>query len=244
MTIDEAIKARIERFNRLYKKATGHTFEEDPEWCKQKEAEELVEWQKKVDVYLAKLSLPNLDEFYATLPEREDCCGYDWSVVDEDFKELLWHKPHHSSNYGYEMMVIDQAKEIANFLISKGDPKEMWDKYAKDESGKYIDIFKFVENLQADGFDKWDDGHSGNSAGAAIMFANSLIFEIEIFPYLHGALALLVGDEGYHDDRSDLPKKPSVADEITENIDVENLPKEADTVNIQGTTTKKYHHAK
>lgn len=205
--IDEAIKARIERFNRLYKKATGHTFEEDPEWCEQKEKEELTEWQKKVDEHLTKLKLPNLEEFYATLPEREDGYGYDWSVVDDDFKELLWNKPRYSSNYGYEMMVINQAKEITDFFFSKDIPtNEMWDKYAKDNEGNYVDCFEFVKNLQSDGFDKWDDGHSGNSGSCAVKFAHCLIFKPELFPYLHGALSLLIGDEGYYDDRKDVPK--------------------------------------
>lgn len=31
MTIDEAIRARLDRFNRLWKKAVGYTFEEEPE---------------------------------------------------------------------------------------------------------------------------------------------------------------------------------------------------------------------
>lgn len=39
------------------------------------------------------------------------------------------------------------------------------------------------------------------------MFANCLIYHPEMFKYMHGALAALVGDKGYHDDRSDLPKK-------------------------------------
>lgn len=28
----------------------------------------------------------------------------------------------------------------------------------------------------------------------------------ELVPYMHGCLAQLVGDEGYHDNRSDVPK--------------------------------------
>lgn len=28
----------------------------------------------------------------------------------------------------------------------------------------------------------------------------------ELVPYIHGCLAQLVGDEGYHDNRSDIPK--------------------------------------
>ena len=35
MTIQEAIKARIDRFNRLYLAAVGHSFEDDPKWCEE-----------------------------------------------------------------------------------------------------------------------------------------------------------------------------------------------------------------
>lgn len=35
MTIQEAIRARIDRFNRLYLAAVGHSFEADPKWCEE-----------------------------------------------------------------------------------------------------------------------------------------------------------------------------------------------------------------
>ena len=63
---------------------------------------------------------------------------------------------------------------------------------------------RLSEHIKEKGFDKWDDGHSGNSAGMSVLFASFLLFKRELFPYLHGALAPLVGDEGYHDDRADV----------------------------------------
>lgn len=41
MTIQEAIRARIDRFNRLYLAAVGHSFEADPKWCEEQMKKEL-----------------------------------------------------------------------------------------------------------------------------------------------------------------------------------------------------------
>ena len=100
-------------------------------------------------------------------------------------------------------MCIDEARGIAEFITNMGrDIKDNWEKIRNGSD----DIYEFMKNLSEAGY-KMDEGHSGNSAGISILFANSLLFNPEIFPYLHGALASLVGDSGYHDDRSDIPKK-------------------------------------
>lgn len=99
-------------------------------------------------------------------------------------------------------MCIDEAKGIAEFITNMGgDVKENWEKIRNEST----DSLEFMKGLKEAGYDM-DERHSGNSAGASVLFANVLLFNPDIFPYLHGALALLVGDEGYHDDRSDLPK--------------------------------------
>ena len=49
MTIQEAIKARIDRFNRLYLAAVGHSFEDDPKWCEEQIKKEFPVWNKKVN---------------------------------------------------------------------------------------------------------------------------------------------------------------------------------------------------
>lgn len=49
------------------------------------------------------------------------------------------------------------------------------------------------------------DGHSGNSIAASVRLFLCYRLNPHQFRYMHGCLALLVGDEGYHDDRSDVP---------------------------------------
>lgn len=96
MTIEEAIKSRIDRFNRLYLKVTGHTFEEEPEIFKKKEEKERPIWQEKVNKYLSENGFNSLDEFYDTI--IEDDGYYNWKG-HEEFHELLKSEPNYSSLY-------------------------------------------------------------------------------------------------------------------------------------------------
>ena len=204
MTIDEAIRARLDRFNKLWLKAEGHTFEDDPKVKKEQFDREFPEWEEKVNARAKELGFENHDAYWAYVCKRQ----YDDN--DPDFKrdpiiQNLWeHQPHYSSLYDYEIMCIDEAKKIAEFILSFGvDPHDKWNEIRGEGQ---CDAFQFAKNLEEAGY-KMDDGHSGNSAGCAILFANALLFNPEIFPYLHGALAMLVDDVGYHDDRSDVPKQ-------------------------------------
>lgn len=208
MEIKEAIKARIERFNQLWLKAVGYTFEEEPKILEDRYAEKIKEWQPKADELAQQY---NFDNFEAYINFRYEEFG------DNDRKievlENIWdEKPSYPAPlYDYEIMVINQSESVANFIIEKSkeyneDIKDTWNRYAKDEKDEYVTSFQFVKNIQSDGYQDWNSDHSGNSGNASITFANCLLFNIEIFPYLHGALAGLVGDKGYHDDRKDIPK--------------------------------------
>ena len=138
-TIDEAIKARWERFDRLFIKAKGKPFKEDDERL-----------------------------------------------------------------YSYEKTVIDEARRIAVFILNKGDDwKGVWEGYAAAGDGSSFD---FVEAIIKDGYDGWDENHSGNSGSASVYFARCLLERPDLFQYLHGALTPLIGDAGYNDDRTDIPK--------------------------------------
>lgn len=172
MTIQEAIKARIDRFNRLYLAAVGHSFEDDPKWCKEQMEKELPIWEKKVESRLKELNLSSIEEYMDSRYYAED----EKFPTDD---------------------IVEQAKSIAEWFESQENPKDLWNSMPKS-------IFEFIEELKKKGFDKWDEGHSGNSASMSIMFAGVLLFSRNLFPYLHGALTPLVGDEGYHDDRSDV----------------------------------------
>ena len=192
MTIQEAIRARIDRFNRLYLAAVGHSFEDDPKWCAEQTSKELPVWEEKVNSRLKELNLASLDEYFSKYYTDGERLPQD-PIIDD----LLNKKPRYSSLYIYEEGVMEQARAIAEWFEAQGNPKELWDSLPHD-------LYQFVETIKEKGFDKWDDGHSGNSAGMSVLFASFLLFKRELFPYLHGALAPLVGDEGYHDDRADV----------------------------------------
>ena len=193
MTIQEAIKARIDRFNRLYLAAVGHSFEDDPKWCEEQIKKEFPVWNKKVNSRLKELNIPSLEDYIYTRYYAEDRI----LPTDDIIEQLRKEEPHYSSLYPYEMSVIEQAKSIAEWFESQENPKDLWNSMPKS-------IFELVDELKNKGFDKWDEDHSGNSAGMSVRFARTLLFNRDLFPYLHGALVLLVGDEGYHDDRSDI----------------------------------------
>ena len=202
MTFDEAIRARYDRFNRLWLAAEDHTFEDDPKVKKEEFDREMPAWEEKVNNRAHELGFENHDAYWAYV------CKKQWEERDPTFErdpiiQKLWEKrPHYSSLYDYEKMCIDEAKGIAEFITNMGgDVKENWEKIRNDSN----DTFEFMKGLKEAGYDI-DEGHSGNSAGASILFANALLCNPDVCPCLHGALALLVGDEGYHDDRSYLPK--------------------------------------
>ena len=202
MTIDEAIRARYDRFNRLWLAAEGHTFEDDPKVKKEEFDREYPVWEEKVNKRANELGFENHNTYWAYICEQQ----YDNKNPDikrDPVIQDLWDKqPHYSSLYDYEKVCVDEAKGIAEFITNMGgDIKENWEKLCGEDKS----VGTFVKGLEAAGY-KMDDGHSGNSMSMSVLFANSLLFNPEIFPYLHGALASLVGDKGYHDDRSDLPK--------------------------------------
>ena len=126
MPIQEAIDKRIERFNRLYFAAIGHTFEEDEQWCKEQNEAEFPAWEAKVNEKLASLGYESIDtylEAYRNNPEE---------VYNEDFLNIWKKRPCHTSNYPYEKFCIDQAVNGVEFIRSpEGTLEEIWDKYAK-----------------------------------------------------------------------------------------------------------------
>lgn len=198
---EDLIKARIERFNRLWLKAEGHTFEDDPKVKKEIYDREMVVWQEKMDKRLAELGFENEDAYHAYLFEQHS--------ADPEFERdpkivNLWKaRPIYNSLYNYEMYVIEEAKKMAEFISNmEGDNKDIWNKLSNNGDAS---TFDFVKNIEKEGFIVRGD-HSGNSVGATVNFAMFLLFHPDLFPYQHGALCYLVGDSGYHDDRSDIPK--------------------------------------
>ena len=205
--IEDAIKARIERFNRLWVKALGYSFEEEVEVEQRKYEAQMEEWNTKLKPRLIaranELGFKDDDEYF------DHCWEHNIQPYDRDQEiQSLWEKQPSAPSplYNYEMSVINQAKSIAFWFIDHfaGHETEQWNEFAYDADKNGRSSFDFVEALKEAGYDGWDDGHSGNSAGMSVRFASDILHDPELFPYEHGALCYLVGDKGYYDDRSDV----------------------------------------
>jgi hypothetical protein len=206
MTIKQAITLRIARFDLLWLKSVGYTFQDEPEVEQKRYEKEMAEWQPKADEAARKYGFTKFDDYPNSIDYEADP-GEQGRI--EELQEI-WNAEPKEPNalINYEMNVIDEAERIAYFIQDKAKEKgltnkEVWDSYAK-KGEEYASCWDFVKNIQADGYDGWDEGHSGNSGSASVRFASTLLFNIELFPYMHGALTPLVGDKGYHDDRSDV----------------------------------------
>ena len=79
MTIQEAIDKRIERFNRLYFAATGHTFEEDEQWCEEQNKIQTPAWEAQVKERLEQLGYESSDAYFEAYYKNPK------EVYDEDF---------------------------------------------------------------------------------------------------------------------------------------------------------------
>ena len=207
MTIQEAIKQRIERFNRLWVKAVGYSFEDEVEIMK-KEHDNAVnkanERAKEIGYSDYQEYIEKLNSFY----KYDETMGYQLSdevsynkAKDNVLDELIKNIPTVSPLYLYEMSVLNEVEKIINFLYTKNDDlKKAWEKYLTNENTTWNEIGKEMEK---DGYE-FGKGHSGNSYAQSLSLAHVFVSDPDLFQYAHGSLAALVGDEGYHDDRSDV----------------------------------------
>lgn len=93
--------------------------------------------------------------------------------------------------YKYESFCIEEALKINEAIPSILDLiKEKGRDEAREEISKIV-----------------SDDHSGNTFGQSVKLARCYQECPNLIPYMHGALAQMVGDEGYYDDRSDLPEQ-------------------------------------
>ena len=207
MTIQEAIRQRIERFNRLWLKAVGYSFEDEVEIMK-KERDDAVnkanERAKEIGYSDYQEYIEKLNSFY----KYDETMGYQPSdevsynkAKDNVLDELIKNIPTVSPLYLYEMSVLNEVEKIINFLYTKDDDlKKAWEKYLTNENMTWNEIGKEMEK---DGYE-FGKGHSGNSYAQSLSLAHVFVSDPDLFQYAHGSLAALVGDEGYHDDRSDV----------------------------------------
>lgn len=101
--------------------------------------------------------------------------------------------------FKYEIFCIEEAIKITEFIKDKETYESLLEKSTTKS------FYEFVESLKEKGL-QLDDGHSGNTMRQSFSLAGCYLTVPELIPYMHGSLAPLVGDAGYHDDRSDLPK--------------------------------------
>ena len=205
--IENAIKLRIDRFNNLWIKALGYSFEKEVEIEQKKYKAQMEVWNNTFK--------PRLIERANELGFKDDdeyldyCLENNIQPENRDSEiQSLWGKYPNSPSplYNYEISVINPAKSIAFWFIDNftGQETEQLEKFAQEADKKGGGSFEFVEVIKEAGYNDWDDGNYGNSGGMSIRFAYKMLHNLELFPYEHGALCYLVGDEGYHDDRSDV----------------------------------------
>jgi hypothetical protein len=130
--------------------------------------------------------------------------------------------------FQYEMLCIETALAFAELLPTK----EIFDSFAEEcekefkenppEKYKWEDDDCYKERIAAGptiGYviaklrKKYpenkirEDERSNNTMNVSWMLFRMYLIYPELVPYVHGALASLIGDEGYYDDRSDLPER-------------------------------------
>ena len=117
------------------------------------------------------------------------------------FKKGTDHSFEEDDLYKYEMICIAQALSFINYFKDK--PFADIFKIIKDEYNCNALLFIYDIKDKVPFFDK---GHSGNSLGMSWRLFECYKIRPDWIPYMHGCLATLIGDEGYYDDRSDIPK--------------------------------------
>ena len=103
--------------------------------------------------------------------------------------------------YQYEMGCIAQALSFSEYFKDKSF--EEITKTIKDKHNN--DVYDFIDDIKGN-VPFFDEGHSGNSLAMSWRLFECYKVHPNMVPYMHGCLAPLVGDDGYYDDRSDIPE--------------------------------------
>lgn len=101
--------------------------------------------------------------------------------------------------FEYEMYCMTEAMKLVEFIKDE----DTYDALLTEAGTK--SLYELTEFLKDKGL-KLDDGHTGNTMGSSFSLFLCYIKRPDLVPYMHGSLSALVGDAGYYDDRSDLPK--------------------------------------
>ena len=103
--------------------------------------------------------------------------------------------------YEYEMICIAQALSFIDYFKDK--PFADIFKTIKDEYNYNALLFIYDIKDKVPFFYK---NHFGKSLEMSWRLFECYKMRPDWIPYMHGCLSNLIGDEGYYDDRSDLPK--------------------------------------
>lgn len=117
------------------------------------------------------------------------------------FSKATDHSFEEDDLYKYEMGCIAQAFSFSEYFKDK-----LFEEITKTIKDIYDgDMWNFMDDIKSKVL-FFDKGHSGNSLAMSWRLFECYKVRPDLVPYMHGCLASLVGDEGYHDDRSDLPE--------------------------------------
>ena len=117
------------------------------------------------------------------------------------FREGTGHSFEEDDLYQYEMICIAQALSFIDYFKNKSFEEIV--KTIKDEYNCNALLFIYDIKDKVPFFDK---SHNGNSLGMSWRLFECYKIRPDWVPCMHGCLAPLVGDEGYYDDRSDIPE--------------------------------------
>lgn len=121
---------------------------------------------------------------------------------DYFFVENTGHTFQEDDLFEYEMFCMEQSLVFYEHFKDVEDINEYL-KNAKEahlqETGENLEIYDLVKDIP--GFSK---EHSGNTLGVSWLMFMTYKTKPELFKFLHGALANLVGDHGYYDNREDV----------------------------------------
>lgn len=100
--------------------------------------------------------------------------------------------------FKYEVGCMKQSLSFYEYF--KEMPQEEFEALCKSVN----DLYELTEKIKED-LPYYDEGHSGNSMWSSWQLFLCYRNNPHLIPYMHGSLAQLVGDDGYHDDRTDIP---------------------------------------
>ena len=122
---------------------------------------------------------------------------------DYFFVENTGHSFQEDNLFKYEMFVMEESLTLYEHFKDVEDINTYLEEFKvafEKETGKEPDISDIVKNVPNFRYSE----HSGNTLSASWLMFITYKTKPEMVKFLHGSLANLVGDSGYHDNREDV----------------------------------------